>query len=91
MLGITVVVSKERRLFFSKGVRIHLDRVDRLGNFIEFEGLAADGEDIKHFEDPLTDLRQAFGVRDEDLVGGSYSDQLGRKEPGSNHRRDLAL
>jgi len=75
-LGIAVVVSKARRLFIFEGVRIHLDRVDDLGEFIEFEGVAADGEDPGGFADLLADLRSSFGIRDADLLRESYSDLL---------------
>jgi adenylate cyclase class IV len=34
-----LVVGKVRRLFIHEGVRIHLDRVDDLGDFIEFGDL----------------------------------------------------
>ena len=74
VLGIDVVVTKARRLFILEGVRIHLDRVDGLGDFIEFEGVAADGEDPGAFAELLADLRQSFGIRNEDLLGESYSD-----------------
>lgn len=76
VLGIAVVVSKARRLFVFEGVRIHLDHVDGLGDFIEFEGVAADGEDPGGFAKLLADLRQSFGIHDEDLVRESYSDLL---------------
>ena len=76
VLGVTVVVSKARRLFIFEGVRIHLDRVDELGDFIEFEGVAADGDDPSRFADLLDDLRGSFGIRDEDLLRESYSDLL---------------
>jgi adenylate cyclase class 2 len=76
VLGITVVVSKTRRLFIFEGVRIHLDRVDSLGDFIEFEGVAADDGDPGAFAKLLDDLRGSFGIRDEDLLDGSYSDLL---------------
>ncbi len=75
-LGITVVVSKSRRLFLHEGVRIHLDGVEGLGDFIEFEGVAADGEDPARFTSALDSLRDAFGIRDEDLLRESYSDLL---------------
>ena len=75
-LGIRVVVSKERRLFLFEGVRIHLDRVDGLGDFIEFEGVAAADEDLGRFEALLVELRDAFGILDADLVAASYSDLL---------------
>jgi adenylate cyclase class 2 len=76
VLGIVVVVSKTRRLFLHRNVRIHLDRVAGLGDFIEFEAVVADGEDPARFTGPLDDLRAAFDIRDEDLVQASYSDLL---------------
>lgn len=75
-LGITVVVSKSRRLFLHEGVRVHLDRVDDLGDFVEFEAVAAEGEDPARFTDLLASLRKSLGIRDEDLLRGSYSDLL---------------
>jgi adenylate cyclase class 2 len=74
VLGVEVVVSKTRRLFIFKGVRIHLDRVEDLGDFIEFEGLVADDGDPSGFAELLEDLRRTFGIRDADLLRGSYSD-----------------
>jgi adenylate cyclase class IV len=76
VLGITVVVSKARHLFIYEGVRIHLDGVDGLDDFIEFEGVAVDGDDPSSFEDLLDQLRKSFGLRDEDLRSESYSDLL---------------
>lgn len=76
VLGITAVVSKARRLFIYAGVRIHLDRVDDLGDFIEFEGVSADGADPGRFGDRLDSLRESLGIRDDDLVRESYSDLL---------------
>lgn len=77
VFGIKVVVRKSRRLFIFAGVRIHLDRVEDLGDFIEFEGVAADGGDPKRFAGLLDDLRRSFGIRDEDLLRESYADLLG--------------
>lgn len=76
VLGIKVVVSKSRRLFILGDVRIHLDRVDDLGDFIEFEAVAADRADPGGFAQLLDDLRRSFGIRDEDLLRESYSDML---------------
>lgn len=76
VLGVLVVVDKARRLFVLDGVRIHLDRVDDLGDFIEFEGVVDPDDDGSpdRFEDLLTELRRAFSIRDDDLLAGSYAD-----------------
>jgi len=74
-LGIKAVVRKARQLFLYEGVRIHLDDVDELGSFIEFEGVAApEDADLARLEPLLADLRHLLGIRDADLVGGSYCD-----------------
>lgn len=75
-LGIAGVVGKARRLFIHEGVRIHLDRVDGLGDFIEFEGIVAAGDDPRRFGVLLDSLRGSLGIRDEDLLRESYSDLL---------------
>jgi predicted adenylyl cyclase CyaB len=76
VLGVKVVVGKSRRLFIFEGVRIHLDRVDDLGDFVEFEGVATDGADPSDFTELLEDLRPSFNIRDEDLLRESYADLL---------------
>jgi adenylate cyclase class 2 len=76
-LGISAVVRKSRRLFLLEGVRIHLDNVDGLGSFIEFEAVADPGDgDLTRFEARLADLRRSFGIADPDLVRGSYCDLI---------------
>lgn len=74
VLEIVGVIRKSRRLFLFKGVRIHLDRVDGLGSFIEFEGVAQDGSDAARFQDLLVELRWRFAIDDADLLAGSYCD-----------------
>jgi adenylate cyclase class IV len=73
-LGIRVEVRKERRLFLWQGVRIHLDEVEGLGSFIEFEGVATADTGTDAFESLLSDLRRHFGIADADLLALSYSD-----------------
>jgi predicted adenylyl cyclase CyaB len=76
-IGIDGSVSKTRRLYLYRGVRIHLDAVDGLGAYIEFEGVAAPGiSDLSDFERLLSDLRRAFGIEDADLIGKSYRELM---------------
>jgi predicted adenylyl cyclase CyaB len=76
LLGVRVVVNKARRLFVTEGVRIHLDRIERLGDFIELEGVVGSGGGAgpERFGKLLTELRAAFDIRDDDLIAESYSD-----------------
>jgi predicted adenylyl cyclase CyaB len=73
-LGVKAVVRKERTFFLLGPVRIHVDRVDGLGDCLEFEAvLSGDyGEAEGHAD--LGRLREAFGIPEEDLLAGSYSD-----------------
>lgn len=78
-LGLKAVVAKKRWLFLWEGVRIHLDQVASLGNFIEFEAIADATPDLSHQEAQVARLRQAFEIEDADLVGGSYCDLVSEK------------
>jgi homotetrameric cytidine deaminase len=75
-LGTTVVVSKRRRLLMWEGVRIHLDEVDGLGSFIEFEAVLPDAGDPGMARAKLARLREELGIDDDALVSVGYSDLL---------------
>ena len=77
-MGVKVVVTKERSLYMLGPVRIHVDRVDGLGSFLELEAVLGNGVDREEGHRRLAELRLAFGIADEDLVSGSYSDLLHR-------------
>jgi homotetrameric cytidine deaminase len=73
-LGTVVVVDKRRHVFLWEGVRIHLDRVDGLGEFVELEGVAAEGSDLAREADLVERLRAELGIADEAIVATSYAD-----------------
>ncbi len=75
-IGIRVVVTKHRRLFLWRDVRIHLDRVEQLGTFIELEAVAPPDSDLAHEHDLVVELRAAFGITDKRLLAAGYADQL---------------
>jgi homotetrameric cytidine deaminase len=75
-LGTVVVVSKRRRLFLWEGVRIHLDDVEGLGSFIEFEAVLPDAGDLADAYDKVARLRAALAVEDDALVSDGYADLL---------------
>jgi homotetrameric cytidine deaminase len=75
-LGATVVVAKRRRLFVYDGVRIHLDRVDRLGAFVELEGVASEESDLARENDLVARLRGELGIADEAIEATGYADLL---------------
>ena len=76
MLGVAAVVEKERELLLLDNVRIHLDRVEGLGTFIEFEAVMSDGTTPEHEQAKVRALMTAFGIREADLESGAYVDLL---------------
>lgn len=73
LLGERRVVRKEREIFLVENVRIHLDRVQGLGEFLELEA-AYDGtpEGEREQQRKVARLMQELGVRETDLLGTSY-------------------
>ncbi len=78
-LGVGAEVRKTRELWMLERTRIHLDEVDGLGSFIEFEVEVNAGDD----EDARTAIAHAlvgsFEIRPEDLVRGAYADLIHAK------------
>ena len=72
--GVLVEVRKNRILYLYKNARIHIDRVSRLGSFIEFEVIV--GKSTKQARELMKQLKRAFEIRKHNIVGGSYSDLL---------------
>jgi predicted adenylyl cyclase CyaB len=75
-LGVTVTVAKMRHLFLWREVRIHIDRVVDLGDFIEFEAVASADSDLTTERKLVEQLRQRFEIEETDLIASSYSDLL---------------
>jgi homotetrameric cytidine deaminase len=76
--GTLVTVTKRRRLLLWEGVRIHLDEVEGLGSYLEFEAVAEAGpdSDLSAERDRVERLRAELGIDDADLIATSYSDLL---------------
>jgi adenylate cyclase class IV len=76
-LGIRGTVRKRREIFLWKNVRIHLDQVEGLGDFIEFEAVLAPNELESEGHRLLQWLAEQLHLNLAQLVGPSYSDLLG--------------
>ncbi len=76
VLGVLVVVEKERELHRIGPVRVHLDEVAQLGTFIEFEYVLPEGGDARQARREVERLITAFGIAEEDVLAQSYSDLL---------------
>jgi adenylate cyclase class IV len=75
-LGVRCVVEKARRLLLWRNVRIHLDRVSGLGQFVELEAVATAPGGLEVERDRVEQLRLVLGIADERLVARGYADLL---------------
>ena len=79
-LGTLAVVDKRREIYFVKNVKIHLDRVHRLGKFLEVEAISRAG-DLKKIRSQARQFQKLFGITAKDIVAESYSDLILAKNP----------
>ena len=72
----TVVVKKQRDLYLWKNVRIHIDKVENLGNFFEFEAVI-DSENNKIVsQERIDELTLYFGIHQNDMINVGYYELL---------------
>jgi predicted adenylyl cyclase CyaB len=81
-LGRAGDVRKERRLFLVGRTRVHLDRVEGLGDFLELEVVLAAEEGPAAGEREARALMATLGVPESDLVTGAYVDLLAAEGGG---------
>ena len=72
-------VRKHRLLFLAGRTRVHLDRVEGLGEFLELEVVLADGEGPEAGVQEARGLLAKLGIWKSQLVEESYVDLLGRR------------
>lgn len=75
-LPIWLIVRKTRELYMLDNVRIHLDHVDGLGNFIEFEAIVSRTQNVAKCHRDLAMLRERLGPAIGEPIAMSYSDML---------------
>ena len=76
-------VRKHRTLYLAGRTRIHLDKVEGLGHFLELEVVLADSEPAEAGVREAHDLMARLGVGPSQLIEGAYVDLLdgnGRRE-----------
>ncbi|MDH0735381.1 class IV adenylate cyclase [Achromobacter spanius] len=75
-------VKKHRVVFMAGRTRIHLDRVEGLGEFLELEVVLRDGESTHAGMEEARTLMAGLGVAPTQLVAGAYLDLLaGSRQP----------
>jgi len=71
-------VRKRRTLYIVGRTRVHLDRVEELGHFLELEVVLADGDAHEPGIAEAHELMAALGIAPSQLVEGAYVDLLAR-------------
>lgn len=74
--GTVVEVIKERQLWLWRGVRIHVDRVEGLGDFMELEAVVADIGDQQEAKKRCEELMRVLHIEEASLVSVAYADLL---------------
>jgi len=70
-------VVKEREIYFVDNVKIHLDRVESLGFFVEIEAIDKEGHlGEERLQEQCRYFMEKFGIKEEDLIALSYSDMV---------------
>jgi predicted adenylyl cyclase CyaB len=75
-LGLRGVVKKTRYLYMVGQTRVHLDEVERLGNFMELEVVMREGQGDAEGQAVAEDLMRRLGVGEEALIEGAYMDLI---------------
>nr|XP_026489373.1 uncharacterized protein LOC113395871 [Vanessa tameamea] len=75
-LGVRGNVIKERRLYMVDQTRIHIDKVDGLGKFMELEVVLRPEQTLEDGQAIAKDLQMKLGVKDNDLIDCAYVDLL---------------
>lgn len=73
--GILTVVDKKREIYFIRNTKFHIDRVKKLGSFVEIEVFGKKSEAAK-LRKQCEFYQKLLGIRPADLVADSYSDLL---------------
>jgi predicted adenylyl cyclase CyaB len=78
-MGEWLIVEKRRLVYWYDDVRIHIDQVTDLGNFLELEGVITDPDNSAAVRSKVDHLLKVFMIGKDDLVASSYSDLLARQ------------
>jgi predicted adenylyl cyclase CyaB len=71
-------VVKRRRLYLVDRTRVHLDRVEGLGTFVELEVVLRDEESVEEGMAVARQLLEQLGIANDQLLTGAYLDLLQR-------------
>lgn len=86
--GKSIKVSKKRELWIYKNTRVHLDKIQGLGRFIELETVVKNPNDLQQLEKEHQEVINLLNLSCFIKISKSYSDLLLEKK---NQRKELAL
>jgi predicted adenylyl cyclase CyaB len=75
-LGTIATVRKTRVLMMRDNVRLHLDRVDNLGDFGEIEAVLSEHDNAERSRPAVDELSSALGIESDNLIAESYFEML---------------
>ncbi|XP_058826276.1 uncharacterized protein LOC131686125 [Topomyia yanbarensis] len=75
-VGIKGEVRKRRHLFLHQQTRIHLDDVEGLGYFLEFEVCLNPDQTVDDGTRVANEMMKLFEIDEKDLIEGAYMDKL---------------
>ncbi len=76
VLSVRGIVEKEREVFLVGRTRVHLDRVENLGCFVELEVVLAPGEPTEQGHREAHNLLRSLQIPEQALVAEAYIDLL---------------
>ncbi len=79
--GIFGIVRKTRKLFLIGRTRVHIDNVENIGDFMEFEVVLSENEDAKIGVSEVQYLMNQFGIKKENLIDCAYVDLINSGKP----------
>ena len=82
-LPVWLIVRKKREIWVLGQVRIHLDQVEGLGSFVEFEAIVSPHNNVARCHEEVAQLRKTFGPVLGEPLDCSYSDLLARENKAS--------
>lgn len=75
-LGVLGQVKKERHLYLCEQTRVHLDKVEDLGAFIEFEVCLRPEQSVEDGTQIANKFMELFEIKEENLITGAYMDEV---------------
>lgn len=75
-IGVRAVVRKTREFLLRRNIRLHLDRIEGLGEFGEVEAVLGPDHSNQAFYDEVKAILEVLGVVGADLIDDSYFELL---------------